>query len=436
MKYKAIILVLAAEGHTTSGYKSYDEIIKAIKETWATKTGDDILVLYYYGRQGEPVHLEGNNLICGYKECIGNIGLKTIQAFNFVNANYDYDYIVRCCAGSYINVDNLKKHLKDKPRTGFCSGIEGMYRGIQYVSGSCYILSRDAVDVVTKNASNWNHTHPDDVAIGQLLVNNGFKLDVGSAKRVDLNDNDFDNYVNNFKQFSVGKEDRVYERFEDNYHIHFHNRPNRMYQIYQYFEMIEKINERYLHYCNKRSDINEHLPTLLKYASECKTIVEFGVRGGVSTWAFLRAHPEKLLCVDIDTETFKENEAIIRNILNSNIINFKFINGDTLKIDIPETDLLFIDTLHTYSQLYQELERHCSMVKKYIILHDTFTYGDRDEDIYAHASNLVKNITTEKSGLNWALSDFLGGHKEWEVVLSHVNNNGLTVLGRKFHECD
>jgi len=38
---------------------------------------------------------------------------------------------------------------------------------------------------------------------------------------------------------------------------------------------------------NKKSDINEHLPTLSTFSSECETIFETGVRGVVSSWALL-----------------------------------------------------------------------------------------------------------------------------------------------------
>ena len=36
-----------------------------------------------------------------------------------------------------------------------------------------------------------------------------------------------------------------------------------------------------------KSDINEHLAVMHKYADECNHITEFGVRTGVSTWAWL-----------------------------------------------------------------------------------------------------------------------------------------------------
>ena len=38
---------------------------------------------------------------------------------------------------------------------------------------------------------------------------------------------------------------------------------------------------------SKKSDINEHLGVLSKYASKCESVFETGVRGVVSSWALL-----------------------------------------------------------------------------------------------------------------------------------------------------
>ena len=45
----------------------------------------------------------------------------------------------------------------------------------------------------------------------------------------------------------------------------------------------EKVNELF----RTQSDINEHIPTILKYGQECNHITEMGVRGILSTWAWL-----------------------------------------------------------------------------------------------------------------------------------------------------
>ena len=47
------------------------------------------------------------------------------------------------------------------------------------------------------------------------------------------------------------------------------------------------------------SDINEHLETFKKYSEECDTIIEMGVRGIVSTWAFMIGKPKKMISIDI-----------------------------------------------------------------------------------------------------------------------------------------
>jgi hypothetical protein len=37
--------------------------------------------------------------------------------------------------------------------------------------------------------------------------------------------------------------------------------------------------------CNTTSDINEHLPVLFRYAKQCDSALELGVRGCISSWA-------------------------------------------------------------------------------------------------------------------------------------------------------
>jgi len=183
--------------------------------------------------------------------------------------------------------------------------------------------------------------------------------------------------------------------------------------------------------CEFPSDIYEHLPTLKKYSEQCNTITEFGVRYACATWAFIEASPKKLLCYDINYDFFKPSEEIINEVCNLKNIDFKFILGDSLKVDIENTDLLFIDTLHTYNQLYLELNKHAENVNKWIILHDTISFGDRDEAIYEHASNIIKTETTKKVGLVQAVNDFLLNNSDWFIKEVYENNNGLTILERK-----
>jgi predicted O-methyltransferase YrrM len=176
--------------------------------------------------------------------------------------------------------------------------------------------------------------------------------------------------------------------------------------------------------CSTASDINEHLPILYEYALKVKTIVEFGTRHGCSTWALLNSNPETIVSYDI----IKQDgvDLIVEKAKEANI-NYSFIESDTLSIDIDKTDLLLIDTFHSYNQLYSELNKHHANVNNYIIMHDTFTFGEVDMPKVGPISPLL-NQDTIKQGLNNAIKDFLSSNKEWIIEKIFNNNNGLTIL--------
>ncbi len=195
----------------------------------------------------------------------------------------------------------------------------------------------------------------------------------------------------------------------------------------------EDITKSGLHYttlCGIPSDINEHLPTLKRYTEECDIVTEMGVRFGCSTWAFIEGKPKELTCIDISKINFEPSEKYVKQLCEEYKIDFNWVTGDSLKIEIENTELLFIDTLHNYNQLIGELRRHESKVSKYIILHDTVTFGMRDEGIYDNSSDIIKNMAKDKVGLIAAVQDFLQENKNWSIKEVYHNNNGLTVLNR------
>lgn len=191
---------------------------------------------------------------------------------------------------------------------------------------------------------------------------------------------------------------------------------------------MEKIINKYEEKLNTKSDINEHLSTLKQYADECNTIVEMGVRSLVSTWAFLVSKPRTLISLDIENPSkFGGNIDEVYSLSNNVGINFKFVESSSLTYDMPLSDLLFIDTWHDYLQLKKELYRHHKNVKKYIILHDTNTFGYRDESEYENYHE-QRNETNLPKGLCPAIDEFLNENKEWVLWERKPNNNGLTVL--------
>jgi hypothetical protein len=174
---------------------------------------------------------------------------------------------------------------------------------------------------------------------------------------------------------------------------------------------LEKI---YIEKCNQKSDINEHLPTLKKYAEECNHITELGVREMTSTYALLMGKPKKMISYDVNMCNYLPVQEICKG-----DTDFQFILGDTRNVIIEKTDLLFIDTLHNYDQISIELSLHSDKVKRYIIIHDTTSFETRGE------SYILKKV---ERGIWPAIEEFLIKNHDWILHKRFKNNNGLTIL--------
>lgn len=184
----------------------------------------------------------------------------------------------------------------------------------------------------------------------------------------------------------------------------------------------EKLNELIL----TPSDINEHLATLKNYAAKCDHVTEMGVRWVVSTYAFLAGKPKTLVSIDMThPRVFGASLEKVEEYSQEIGCSFKFIESNTLNLEIEQTDLLFIDTWHAYKQLIAELRLHQSKVNKYIILHDTTSYANHDESSYVA---LGEDWQPEGIGLWKAVEDFLVEFPEWRIEYRYTHNNGLTVL--------
>jgi hypothetical protein len=164
------------------------------------------------------------------------------------------------------------------------------------------------------------------------------------------------------------------------------------------------------------SDINEHLPTFKRYAKECNSVTELGVRKIISLWAWLDSCVPVIRAYDLNQPP-EYNIRYAETFAAENNIDFKFIQADVLQTVLEPTDLLFIDTWHIYPQLVQELHLHGEVARKFMMFHDTTLYARHGED-------------GSERGLQDALDEFLLQTDSWRVLEIFTNNNGLTILER------
>lgn len=197
------------------------------------------------------------------------------------------------------------------------------------------------------------------------------------------------------------------------------------------------LRSRYEAKCRIPCDINEHLPTLLKYAQKCDSITECGVCNIVSSYAFatgLLGNPNGVFAMVDPYRSY--NIDMFTDMCEREGIRVKYFQESDLTCPCEDTDLLFIDTWHVYAQLKRELAHWHSHVKKYIIMHDTTVdewYGESirgNHDIVRQSRESGFPPEEIAKGLWPAITEFLRDHPEWKIEERFTNNNGLTVLSR------
>jgi hypothetical protein len=164
------------------------------------------------------------------------------------------------------------------------------------------------------------------------------------------------------------------------------------------------------------SDINEHLPLLSLLAAQCQQVTEFGVRTGCSTLAFL--HGLRTKRATLRSYDINDQFDVFKTMRPHTKTDWVFSVCSTLAISqIEPTDLLFIDTLHRYDQVRQELALHGDAARRWIVFHDTETFGVTGDD--------------GGEGINRAIDEWLVLEPQWRVVYRTHRNNGLTVIERE-----
>ena len=164
------------------------------------------------------------------------------------------------------------------------------------------------------------------------------------------------------------------------------------------------------------SDINEHLPTLRMLAAMVSHVTEFGTRSGLSTAAFLKAAPERVVSYDL---VRRREVAGLEIAAKRAGISFEHLRKDVLATEIEPTDLLFIDSIHTYDRICRELELHGDKARVFIAFHGTTAFAEVGE-------------VSDSRGIWPAIEAYFATRPGWRLLGRWTNNNGLAVF---MNEC-
>lgn len=156
------------------------------------------------------------------------------------------------------------------------------------------------------------------------------------------------------------------------------------------------------------------MDVILAIAKEVDHITELGVHKCNSIYGWLAGEPKKVVGVDIKSQPEWE---VLKEIVADTTLNLELIISNDLEVVLEETDLLFIDSLHTYNHVCALLRIHQEKVKKYIVLHDVYTIDG--------------TVGKGKIGpqLHKAVMRFLDITDEWKEI-KHTRDCGLFFMER------
>jgi len=194
--------------------------------------------------------------------------------------------------------------------------------------------------------------------------------------------------------------------------------------------------------CRKNNDLTPYAEILAYMSSNVASVTEMGIGpktyGLNSTWGLLfglyksSASNKRYVAYDYEDNPVNDNIYIAKNLAESLGIDFNFIIGDTGDVIIENSDLLFIDTDHTYQHLMKELILHSPKINKYILIHDTSgKYGHWEDWPYDHERRGELRTQPEKYGLWPCCENFLKNNPEWKLLERYEENMGLTILERQ-----
>lgn len=159
-------------------------------------------------------------------------------------------------------------------------------------------------------------------------------------------------------------------------------------------------------------DISGDLMMLYFMARECDTILELGVRDGISTRALawglqdscLGEGSKKMISVDI----LPYPSMLRKDLDGCGFWQFVRTNDRCFECD-DSFDIVFIDTSHIYEHTKFELEKFGKLARRWIICHDyseiLFPGVVRAVDEFCHKYGLKKLVTSgSKYGSYWLRS--------------------------------
>lgn len=182
------------------------------------------------------------------------------------------------------------------------------------------------------------------------------------------------------------------------------------------------------HLTQTRRAMTAHLPTLRALATGLDLAVEFGVKQGASSVALLLG-AARVISYDIVVTPQARSLQVIAG------PRWDYRLADSRTAVPTPCDLLLVDSLHTYAQVKAELAQHAAVVRRYLVFHDTVTFGsigaDGESGAWSWLPRVGVAVPADHLGIRPAIDELLIADRSWQIAAHHTFSHGLLVLERR-----
>lgn len=185
----------------------------------------------------------------------------------------------------------------------------------------------------------------------------------------------------------------------------------------------------YQQHCQRQTAIAPHLPRLRALARGLDDVIEFGVRHGASSSAWLLGAAHVTSYDIVSTIEARQLESIADG-------RWTYRIQSSLEAVAQFCDLLFLDSLHTFAQTDAELRRHADLVSRYLVFHDTITFGvvgaagESGRQSWNYSQHVGESVPTAHLGIRPAIDDLMIRDASWRIMERSSRSHGLLILAR------
>jgi hypothetical protein len=163
--YRIIFLIIYSEN-----LEQYKEMRRMSEMYYSIFPNINYFYIQFKNDIENDIYLEHDLIFQGTESFVPGIYIKSVKALQYINQNFNYDFVIRTNLSSFWHMNNLFELLNSVPIHGYAGG----YGHQGFLSGTGIIMSKDVGYTIAH--SNDQSNLMDDIVISNIIQANGYSM--------------------------------------------------------------------------------------------------------------------------------------------------------------------------------------------------------------------------------------------------------------------